>query len=81
MREVIRKDGIAEGRAQGMAEGMAQGIEKGMAQGIDKGKLEALAELMKNGNFSEDQACELLGIFGDERTRLLEKLNEKSGQL
>ena len=65
VREVFRDDGIAEGMAKGMA----------------KGKAEALAELMKNGNFSEDKACELLGISGDERTRLLEMLKEKSGQL
>ena len=68
VREVFRKDGMAEGMAQGMA------------QGMDKGKAEDLARLMKNGNFSEDQACELLGIVGDERTRLLQLIKEKSGQ-
>lgn len=55
--------------------------DDGIAEGMAKGKAEALAELMKNGNFSEDKACELLGISGDERTRLLEMLKEKSGQL
>ena len=73
VREVFRDDGIAEG--------MAKGMEKGMAVGRTEGKAEALTELMKNGNFSADKACELLGIFGDERTRLLEKVKEKLGQL
>ena len=48
--------------------------------GIAEGRAEALAELMKNGNFSEDRACELLGISEDERTRLLEILKEKAGK-
>ena len=65
VREVFRDDGIAEGMAKGRAEG----------------KAEDLAELMKNGNFSADKACELLGISGDERTRLLNMLKEKTGQL
>ena len=62
VREVFRKDGIAEGRAEGKAEG------------IDEGKMASIAELMKNGHVSEDKACELLGIFGDGRTRLLKKM-------
>ena len=67
--ETARQQGIAEGIEKGIAEGIEKGIEKGIAEG----KASAVAELLRKGAISRDDARSFLNVDDAELDRLLKK--------
>ena len=69
-----RKEGRAEGRKEGRAEGRAEGREEGVRAGTEQTHVEDIRNLMKNMNWTAEQAMTALGIAESERASYLEKI-------
>ena len=65
--EMLRREEAAR------QEGIAEGIEKGIEKGIAEGKASAVAERLRQGAISRDDARDVLGIDDEELGRLLKK--------
>ena len=69
--EMLRREEAA--RQQGIAEGIEKGIEKGIAEGTVEGKASAVAELLRKGAISRDDARAVLGVDDEELDHILKK--------
>ena len=58
-------EGRAEGEAKGKAEGRAEGKAEGRAEGKAEGRAEAVAALMSNMGWTEQEARRALGLPAD----------------
>ncbi len=54
--------------------GYTEGMEKGMEKGAKQERLRTVQNIIKNGNFSAEQALELAGIPSDEWDNYLKEL-------
>ncbi len=73
-REEGRAEGREEGRAEGREEGRAEGREEGVRAGTEQTHVEDIRNLMKNMNWTAEQAMTALGITESERASYLEKI-------
>ena len=65
--EMLRREEAAR------QEGIAEGIEKGIEKGIAEGKASAVAELLRKGAISREDARSFLNVDDTELERLLKK--------
>ena len=88
--EMIKRDYLAEGRAEGMTEGLAKGLNEGMAKGLNEGmakglnegmakgeereRLNTIRKLMKSLKMTASQAMALLEIPSSEQGKYLDRL-------
>ena len=76
--ELFRKEehdiGHEEGFIEGHAKGLTEGHAKGLTEGHSLGLTESIKNIMKNMNFTEDQAMQALGIHEEDRAKYSELL-------
>ena len=64
---------MVDSREDGMKEGIEKGMVQGLAKGIEKGKLEALANLLKKGTISMQDAADCMAMPVAEFKKLVNK--------
>ena len=57
-----RAEGLAEGEAKGLAEGKAKGLAEGREEGMAKGRWTTLAELVREGILTLQEAAKKAGM-------------------
>lgn len=50
-----------------------EGVEEGISEGVSLVKKETVARMIKNGSFSDDTICEIVGVSSEELDQI--KLN------
>jgi predicted transposase YdaD len=73
--ELGEKRGIVLGRKIGIALGIEQGRELGIAQGAGRVMIANIKELMKNLNFTIEQAMAALEIPNEKKKAYMELIN------
>ena len=78
----IRDRGIAEGMALGIEKGRAEGINLGRAEGrtegIESTHISVIKQMMKNLNFTAEQAMSAIGLSEKDRIYYMSVINKES---
>ena len=72
--EEVAREAREKAHIEGHAEGLAEGLAEGRAEGRAEGLALSVKSLMENMGMTTDDALDALGIIGEDRFAVLDKL-------
>ena len=55
-------------------QGMEKGLEEGLEKGLEEGKLQAIAQLLKDGSLSKEKIAQVMGVSLEEINKITQNI-------